>query len=181
MPLQRHVPPCPINRRPGSPGPKLALAALCGLLLACVYIPSNLCAAELLEYVRTALTHQVDIDRTRLNIDDAQGALLEASGTFDTSIEAKAEHGQTDTPTPGPQEPQTAYTSQYTLGLKKELRSGLTLTPQVQTTRRDDGNTQTQTVSSSGAYLIATLPLLRGLGAEANAGLERAEIGRAHV
>ncbi|MFO7717173.1 MAG: TolC family protein [Desulfohalobium sp.] len=137
-------------------------------------MPPNLYAAELLEYVRTALTHQVDIDRSRLDIDNAQGALLEASGTFDTSIEAQAEHGQTDTPTLGPQDPQTEYASRYTLGLKKELRSGLTLTPQVETTRQDDGRPQTPTASSSGAYLIATLPLLRGLGAEANAGLERA-------
>ena len=155
------------------------IAFICAILYP---LPSSASqnATRLLDCVHQALKHQVQIDFRQLDIEKAKGGYQEASGEFDTTIQTKASHGHTQTPlTSADQQARHQHDlqevqSQYSLGLSKEYRTGLNLSPQIQTTRNEEHATPTAPSSSSGVYLKATLPLLRGLGAKANAARETA-------
>lgn len=155
------------------------------LALICIIIiplPSSAAqnATRLLDCVQAALKHHVQIDFKQLDIEKAKGAYQEAAGEFDTRIQTQASHGQTQTPLTSADQQASHHhelqelESTYSLGLSKEFRTGLNLSPQIQTTRNEKHASPTVPASSSGVYLKATLPLLRGLGAKANAARETA-------
>jgi outer membrane protein TolC len=135
---------------------------------------------KLLECVQAALKHQVQIDFSQLDIENAQAIQQEAAGEFDTTIQTTARHGETETPLSTTeqharlQDDLRQIDSQYSIGLSKEFRPGVSLSPQIQTTRSEVQDSPATPTSSSGIYLVATIPLLRGLGTEANAALETA-------
>jgi len=138
----------------------------------------------LLESVRASLANQPDIEFGRLDVEFAERQYMEASGRFDTTLYAGVEHGATRWPLPesniyADHELQT--NTAYHLGLKRQLRNGLVLSPEIRTSRseldRDTGPPPDQLPppqSRSGVYLVATLPLLQGFGREAAAGMETA-------
>ncbi len=137
-------------------------------------------STSLLDCVQAALKHQVQIDFSQLDVEKAKGAHQEAAGQFDTTIQTRASHGQTETPLTSTeqqarlQDDLRQLDSQYTIGLSKEFRPGFSLSPQLETTRSETHDSRATPSSSSGIYLSATLPLLRGQGTEANAALETA-------
>lgn len=144
--------------------------------------PAHTGTLGLLESVRSALEHQPDIHFGRLDVEHAREQYREQSGQFDPTLRTGMEHGQTRSPLGAldyaDYEKQTE--TSYSLRFEKQFRTGVSLTPELRTTRseRDRDTPQWETLPSpqsrTGAYLIGTIPLMRGLGAEAAAGMETA-------
>lgn len=145
--------------------------------------PAHTGTVGLLESVRSALEHQPDIHFGRLDVEHAREQYREQSGQFDPTLRTGMEHGQTRSPLGASDyadyEKQTE--TSYYLGFEKQFRTGVTLMPELRTTRNElDRETPPGTPdlhvpqSRTGAYLIGTIPLMRGLGAEAAAGMETA-------
>jgi outer membrane protein TolC len=138
----------------------------------------------LLDSIKTALVLRSALESARLDVDYAEGRSREESGRFDTAFQFGADHGETRTPLYEGQfsdiESILDTQSTYYFGLSKSFRTGLNLGLEFQTTRTmteynpDTSDAAPPVNSSSGVYLTATLPLLKGLGTAAAAGMEQA-------
>ncbi len=136
----------------------------------------------LLESVRIALENQPAIEFGRLDVEFAEGVYQEASGQFDIYFQSGVEHGETRRPLANEQyaDYQLETDTSYHLGLSKQFRTGLELLPEFRTTRTEldldtlPGGFSLVPESRTGAYIVARLPLLRGFGTEAAAGMETA-------
>ncbi len=137
----------------------------------------------LLECVRNALENQPEIKFGRLDVEYAREHYREQSGQFDSTLRTGVKHGQTRYPLGSSDfaDHEKRTETSYHLGLEKQLRTGLTLMPELRTTRSElDRETAPGAMAShipqsrSGLYLKATLPLIQGLGREAAAGMETA-------
>ena len=133
-----------------------------------------------LHSVKTALENQPDIDLTRLDVEYAYSRLEELSGQFDLRLSSRVKHGQTRTTldkagsaAASKDEQQLTETS-YSFGLSRDFRTGLNISPVIETARQKTDISSYPAVSTSGVYLVATMPLLKGRGYEAAAGLETA-------
>ncbi len=204
-------------RRYGPPLKALSLLGVCGLTCFCLaFTPCKVSAQEpsltLLESVKSALESQPDIQFGKLDVEYAQYQYQEQSGQFDTKITTGVEHRETRNPLTAADyaDHELQKDSSYHLGLEKQFRTGLVLSPELRTTRSEvDRDMAPEVVpiydpydpnhplvaqkiinpdpsaptpqNRSGVYLRATLPLLQGLGREAAAGLEMAAEQEAEV
>jgi outer membrane protein len=132
----------------------------------------------LLESVRLMLANDPNLVLAQARLLGAQGALSVQKGTFDTV--ATASTGYTDTRTPVLDffgERQTALTT--SLGFSQELRSGLTISPEVDLVSSNlnaaaSGGVQEGIVNTAAVAFTLRQPLLRGRGAKAADAGERA-------
>ncbi len=136
----------------------------------------------LLDCVQTSLARQAGIHLGKLDVETAAGVHQEVSGQFDTRIQFSTGYDQTRTTlseteqTLLSQDTLVSTTSSYSIGLGKEFRSGIDINLQVQTIRTETDGPSAAPSNRSGAYLVINLPLLRGAGSQANAGMEIAAL-----
>ncbi len=105
-----------------------------------------------------------------------QGALQQAKGQFDTNLAADASQRHSYLPLTAyeafqyaqfdlvPITSASTYTSQIGLGVTKELRNGILLTPSITATRLTDNLTNRGGISQGQIEFAVTIPLLRGRG-----------------
>jgi outer membrane protein len=133
---------------------------------------------SLLESVRLMLANDPNLVLAEARLLGAQGALSVQKGTFDTV--ASASTGYTDTRTPILDffaERETALST--TLSFTQELRSGMTITPEVDLASTTlnaaaSGGVQEGIVNTAAVAFTLRQPLLRGRGAKAADAGERA-------
>ena len=126
---------------------------------------------ELLEAVRLSLKHEAKIDLGKLEVSRLKSKHTQTQGEFDTILQSSLNHGETP---PGSGSPQKIENTFYKFGLIKQLRSGVSIQPYVQTSRSETENSINPATSNAGAYFKVTIPLLQGLGKTATAGQELA-------
>jgi outer membrane protein len=149
----------------------ISLIALAGTRVAAEEVPSV--GLGLMEVVRLTLAHDPNVAIQQTRLESARGALQVASGQFDPVVASGL--GQSDLNTPlSVAANDDLRTLQDTLSVTQQLRTGLTLEPQLVFDRTRD------LTGRSGALDVATLtfqirqPLLRGRGRDAVQAQERA-------
>jgi outer membrane protein TolC len=100
--------------------------------------------------------------------EQAQGQLVAAKGAFDLMVDASAARQHEQTTYTAGQRAQLGISSSesavstYSLGLRKEFRSGLNVAPSLQVSRTDPLTLETLPVVRSGVEVAVTYPVMRG-------------------
>lgn len=133
------------------------------------------------EALEATLARQPGVQITREQVAQREGNLQSASGQFDWALgsflSTELERTPTGSPAPFPGV-RRQESSVYSLGLTKQFRSGVVVTPQVTVVDAKDSITSPAPVSQSRLELVITVPLLRGLGAR-NTGAQEIAAGLA--
>ncbi len=124
-------------------------------------------AVSLDEAIQTTLARQPGVEITRHQVLERQGDLQSAGGRFDWVVGSFFSQEVVRTPTgsafPLPGE-QRQDISVYGVGAAKQLRNGISLSPQISVVDAKDSLSSPQPISQSNLALTITVPLLRGLG-----------------
>lgn len=134
-------------------------------------------ALSLLEAVKATLKKQPSILIQKQEVEANKGSLQEERGKFDLTLDTSLKNALdqqyvVDTSANTYKEKQNI--TDYTLGIKKQLRSGIVLNPNVQMTRTDDRVTGLPTTNEASVNFTLTLPLFKGRGADTVAAEETA-------
>jgi outer membrane protein TolC len=126
--------------------------------------------------VRLALEKGYALRLQQEQLQISEGQVLAAAGTFDPSLDASFQGGRSETPqltTDGTTLLRNG-SGTYRVGLSKQYRSGLLVSPGVQLTRTDFLTSSVAPQINTRASLLMRLPLLRGRGANLAAAGEAA-------
>jgi outer membrane protein TolC len=140
---------------------------------------------SLLESAQSVLEHHPLIRFQEAQIDIARGLKQQASGAFDSVLNAGISQGRTTTPlTAAQQEANTLIgapgadeltdLTQIGFGVSRLFRSGISLSPTVAVTRDVDNILNPQGVNTANPNVQITIPLLRGRGRRVVAAQEMA-------
>ena len=138
----------------------------------------------LLEAVRLTLAQDPNIQLQERQIDIAKGALQSARGQFDLTLDTALSRGLTGTPRTELERINSVGrahltetvrdVTDYRLGLSKQFRSGLTVSPGIEITRSADNLDEQPALNRANISFVVNVPLLKGLGREATGAAERA-------
>ncbi|PTX91675.1 TolC family protein [Opitutus sp. ER46] len=132
---------------------------------------------SLSEALAATLSKQLGVEVSRQQVTRQRGVLQSASGQFDWVFGSSfsKEIARTPTGTPPPYlAVKREDTNTYTVGLAKQFRAGLTVTPHLAVVDASDNVSTLAPVSYSQLALKFALPLLRGFGHRATTAQERA-------
>jgi outer membrane protein len=140
---------------------------------------------SLLESAKSVLENHPLIRYQEAQIDIARGLKQQASGAFDSVLNAGISQGRTTTPLTAAQQEENTLIgapgadeltdlSQLGFGVSRLFRSGITLSPTVALTRDVDNILNPQGVNTANPNVQITIPLLRGRGRRVVAAQEMA-------
>ncbi|MBF0402865.1 TolC family protein [Candidatus Magnetominusculus xianensis] len=141
---------------------------------------------RLLEVVSTVIASNPNILINTKSVDSAKGAWQSQSGTFDETITSVIGYARTDTPNVKSLSVQLGSPSiredvtQYTVGVNKQFRSGISVSPTFQLTkthamsRAASASLDANVTNVASFSLNVTIPLLKGLGEDVAAANEKA-------
>ena len=151
--------------RPGFSCPVLVVAVLVATAAAAeTPLPA---AVSLSDAIQTTLAQQPGVEISRQQVLQRQGNLQSAGGRFDWVVGSFFSQEVARTPTgaafplPGVQRQDISV---YGLGAGKQLRNGISLSPQISVVDAKDSLSSPNPISQSNLSLTITVPLLRGLG-----------------
>ncbi len=124
------------------------------------------------EAVRTALARSPDIRVAAWKAEGDRGVLLAAAAPFDLQLDTSIKAGQQHTSEPGASTETASGT--YGLGLRKQLRSGLLLNPELGLAQASPRAPAGTTVNSGSVRLNLVLPLAKDRWGALTAAPERA-------
>lgn len=154
----------------------LALAAATFLSAATTDTPLP-ATVSLGDAIQATLAQQPGVEITRQQVLQRQGDLQSAGGRFDWVVGSFYSEEVAKTPTgatfPVPDE-RRQDVSVFGVGAAKQLRSGITVSPEVRVVDARDSISSPAPVSQSDLSLTITVPLLRGLGKKATGAQENA-------
>jgi outer membrane protein TolC len=129
------------------------------------------------EAIQATLAHQPGVEISRQQVVQRQGNLQSARGQFDWNLGSFYSQEVARTPTGSPA-PLPAVQRQeifvYGVGAAKQLRNGITLSPQLTVVDAQDNLSSPDPISQSDISLTITVPLLRGLGVKSTGAQETA-------
>ena len=135
---------------------------------------------SLMEAIASALQHNPSILLQQQQVDISGGALKEVSGRFDWTLGSSAGLGKDERPSAEDDRTDPLKTkadktvNNYTAGLDKQFRSGISVSPNVQYTQTDDRDATNPNRDDTSLNFTVTVPLLKNRGREAAAGDEMA-------
>lgn len=138
----------------------------------------------LLEAVRLTLAQDPNLQLQERQIDIAKGAVRSARGQFDLTLDTSLSRGLTGTPRTELERINSVGrahltetvrdVTDYRLGLSKQFRTGLTVSPGIEITRATDNLDEQPAINRANISFVVNVPLLKGLGREATGAAERA-------
>lgn len=160
--------------RPGIPSLALAVLALPAAAPAETAPAAGLSLAAA---IQATLAQQPGVEITRQQVLQREGDLQSARGQFDwvagSFFSQEVIHTPTGSPAPLPAEKRQEI-SVYGAGVARQLRNGITVSPQVRVVDAKDSLSSPNPVSQSSLSLTITVPLLRGLGTKVTGAQETA-------
>lgn len=134
-------------------------------------------AVSLAEAIQATLAQQPGVEISRQQVLQRSGDLESATGRFDWVVGSvfsqEVKHTPTGASAPFPSE-ERQEVAIYGLGAAKQLRSGISINPQLSVVDAQNSLTSPKPVSQSDLSLTITVPLLRGLGSKVAAAEETA-------
>lgn len=147
----------------------------CSVMLGNYAFAATASHLSLTEVLRLALSQNTDIRVQSSEVDAARAVQQQASGQFDWILSSSLDYSKIVTPQLPPSlVPQKrSFSTGYSIGLSKQLRSGLVFSSDVKAGSSDtDGNSAQQ--NNVKLNVALTVPLLRGKGALATQATEDA-------
>jgi outer membrane protein TolC len=135
---------------------------------------------SLLETVRITLAYDPNIKLQEMSVEMEKGGLQATRGQFDLKLQSFLTHGRDYLPYTDVNErlyglsDQETDTLTYRLGLSKQFRSGLSITPALKITQSDNPDDAYRTTNRAEVDFSVELPLLRGRGKGAPGAEEKA-------
>ena len=161
-----------------------AFALICSLSLVARAAAEDLRSPDggfsLAQAVVNSLKESPALQIQEQTIEEDKGVLQQATGQFDWIGTAGASVTRQRTPVLGP--PGTApvgtnNTADYSVGVSKEFRNGISITPSANVGVNRTATITTPTYGASAVSLVVNVPLLKGLGTDSTGAAEAAARG----
>lgn len=119
---------------------------------------------RLTEVVQVALERSYALRIQREQVRISEGQVMAATSVFDPTLDASFQGGRSEVPDLASTTVARSGIGTYRVGLNKQYRSGLQISPGLQLSRTDLLSTSLAPQISTRASLLMSLPLLRGRG-----------------